>query len=104
MSESRITTLGGLHPDDPAVFEIGPSGQYRDYLVLTEEERALEFLRPLRTSYTHTVCEALTQMVKEIAETFAREPGFYSTMYCRSCKAMVPVGELRWADGGTVGT
>lgn len=37
----------------PGLREPLPSGQQRDYLVLSEEERAKEFVRPLRTTYRH---------------------------------------------------
>lgn len=32
---------------------LGPDGQQRDYLVLSEEERAKGFVRPVRRSYKH---------------------------------------------------
>ena len=39
--------------NDPGLKEILPDGQQRNYLVLSEEERAKDFLRPVRTSYRH---------------------------------------------------
>lgn len=40
-------------PNDPELKEIEPSGMQKSYLVLSEEERAKGFVRPLRTSYIH---------------------------------------------------
>lgn len=40
-------------PDDPLLREIRPDGQQRSYLVLSEEERARGFIRPVRTTYKH---------------------------------------------------
>lgn len=40
-------------PTDPALRETVPGGQQKAYLVLTEEERAKGFVRPLRRSYRH---------------------------------------------------
>jgi hypothetical protein len=41
------------NPQDPALREIEQSGMQKSYLVLSDEERAKGFVRPLRTSYRH---------------------------------------------------
>lgn len=39
--------------DDPGLRKIGPDGQQETYLVLSDEERAKGFVRPVRRSYRH---------------------------------------------------
>jgi hypothetical protein len=39
--------------NDPALKNIGPDGMQEKYLVLSDEERAKGFVRPLRKSYKH---------------------------------------------------
>lgn len=43
-------------PDDPCLKAQEPSGQNSCYLVLSEEERAKGFIRPVRTQYRHVGC------------------------------------------------
>lgn len=73
------------------------------YLVLSEEERAAGFVRPVRESYVHVVerggCGAVTTMGRAIAETYARDPHFYGATYCIGCQRHRPVGvdgEFEW--------
>jgi len=40
-------------PNDPNLKVIEPSGMQKSYLVLSEEERAKGFVRPVRRSYKH---------------------------------------------------
>lgn len=102
--------------------EIDPAtGQQRGYLVLAEEERAKGFVRPVRRNYIHTGtnpkmhgpvlikadtdgCGALTKQSRDIAETYARDPTFYSSTYCISCRKHFPVSQFRWEDGTVVGS
>lgn len=82
-------------------------GQQRDYIVLSDAERAKGFVRPVRRTYIHTVCGAATTMGQAIAETYARNPGFYSGTFCARCRTHFPVGpegEFTWEDGSKVGT
>lgn len=72
------------------------------YLVLSDEERAKGFVRPLRTKYVHQTCGAVTTMGLAIAETYARDPGFYGATFCVRCSMHRPVGEhgeFVWDDG-----
>lgn len=66
---------------------IGPDGQQRIYLVLSDDERSKGFKRPVRTSYTHTKCGRSTRMGLKLSETYAREPDFYSGTFCAVCGA-----------------
>lgn len=100
-------TLSGDPPDPnyrgPAPKPIDPAtGMHQDYWVLSKEERAKGFVRPVRKSYKHLKCGAVTTMNIAIAETYARSPGFYSATYCVECKDHYPVGsdgEFVWMDG-----
>jgi len=91
-------------PNDPRLThgsDTEPVEQAEVYLVLSEEERAKGFVRPLRLSYWHTVCGAVTTMNQAIAETYARNPQFYGGTYCATCYQHRPVGpdgEFHWVD------
>jgi hypothetical protein len=97
-------------PNDPRLThgaDAEPVPQAEAYLVLSDEERAQGFIRPVRRSYIHDVCGALTTMSQSIAETYARDPHFYGATYCTTCCKHRPVGadgEFRWEDGTRVGT
>jgi hypothetical protein len=94
-------------PDDP---ELGhgadrePKGMNSKYLVLSEEERAKGFVRPVYRSYLHhdPECGAVTTMGLALCETYARRPGFYGATYCCRCMMHRPVGaegEFTWVAG-----
>lgn len=93
------------HGPDPAD---GPSRpQAEAYLVLPEEERAKGFVRPVRTQYWHAVCGRITIMGTALAETYARDPGFYGATFCAHCGRHRPVGEhgeFYWCDQDNAGT
>lgn len=97
-------------PQDPRLthgVDDAPVPQAEAYLVLSEEERAKGYVRPVRRTYIHEVCGAATTMSRPIAETYARLPGFYGTTYCIRCLRHLPVGpngEFVWEDGTKVGT
>ena len=84
-----------------------PVPQADVYLVLSEDERAKGFVRPVRRSYIHEVCGAETTMGVALAETYARDPRFYGATFCCRCSMHRPVGaagEFVWLDGTKVGT
>lgn len=141
---------------------IGPDGQQKNYLVLSEEERQKGFVRPVREVYLHIGrkicgkparlgralppgkvafvcinasnhegectgwtavaqsqldrlqatgylggCGTETRMGRALAETYARQPDFYSGTFCCACRDHYPVGEVGefiWPDGTKVGT
>lgn len=97
MSEEKPrTTLSDGTQIYPGHREIDPAtGQQKGYVVLAEEERAKGFVRPVRRSYKHLSCGGVTTMGVTLAETYAREPGFYSGTFCATCGTHFPVG----ADG-----
>jgi hypothetical protein len=88
--------------------EINPNtGQQKGYVVLSPAERANGFVRPVRRTYIHEKCRTSTTMGLAIAETYAREPYFYSGTFCCDCRGHFPVGadgEFIWEDGSKVGT
>ena len=69
------------------------SGQQKGYVVLTATERAKGFVRPYRDAYRHLKCGKITTMSRDIAETYARDPSFYSGTFCTTCRGHFPVGE-----------
>lgn len=108
---------GSPVPADNSHTELKANGQQREYVVLTPEERAKGFLKPVRKSYVHTganpkmhgdrvlvkpdvgACGGLTRMGLAIAETYAREPSFYSGTFCVNCNQHFKLTEFRWEDG-----
>lgn len=94
MSEASRRTLSDGTQIYPAHREIDPkTGQQRGYVVLAEEERAKGFVRPVRRTYVHSTCGSSTTMGQTIAETYARDPWFYSKTFCVHCGDHFPVGE-----------
>lgn len=132
--------LGAPQPIDPK------TGMHGAYWVLSAEERAKGFVRPVRRTYVHTGerptyplrvltdeerarhaafgyamyeaypedsaalgrfwtakdltsgCHGITTMGIAIAETYAREPGFYGSTFCCRCGVHLPVSQFTW-DG-----
>jgi hypothetical protein len=100
--------------------EIQPSGMQKDYVVLTADERAKGFVRPVRRTYIHVghdaefynnshvlvragkmnsgrrACGGRTTMALPIAETYARDPQFYTGTFCTGCGAHLPLDEFIW--------
>lgn len=88
------TTLSNGMPVTPDHRQIDPAtGMQKGYVVLSKEEREKGFVRPVRSSYVHEKCGAVTRMGTTIAETYARNPQFYSETYCCACKDHFPVGK-----------
>ena len=101
------TTLADGSPVTNDHRDLLPNGQQKGYVVLSEDERAKGFVRPVRRSYVHEKCGAVTKMAQSIAETYARDPFFYSGTFCAVCGSHFPVGEdgeFMWDDGSKVGS
>lgn len=113
--------------NDPDLKVVGSDGMQKKYLMLSDEERAKGFVRPVRRTYVHVGvggseidpndmsksglkgngCGVATSMGQALAETYARDPKFYGATYCVGCKDHYPVGEngeFVWDDGSRVGT
>lgn len=86
-------------PTDPDLThgaDDGPVEQAKKYLVLSEAERAKGFVRPVRRSYVHSRCGAVTSMGSALAETYARDPKVYGATFCTHCSMHLPVSEFLW--------
>lgn len=89
----QVLTDGSKVPEDRSHTALRPNGQQEGYVVLCDTERAKGFVRPYRDAYKHLKCGHITTMGRKIAETYARDPGFYSGTFCVGCGAHFPVGE-----------
>jgi hypothetical protein len=91
-------------PNDPLLKrgQRNETGQHETYLVLSEEERAKGFVRPLRRSYVHDKCGAVTLMGLALCETYARDPFFYGATFCVGCNGHYPVEQFKWDEDGEV--
>ena len=89
----------GLTTDraDACLGEIEPSGMQKCYLVLSDEDVAKGFVRPVRRAYVHLACGTETVMGQRIAETYAAQPHFYGGTFCVGCRAHFDLHSL---DGG----
>lgn len=144
MTEAKTTLTDG-RPVYDGHDELKANGQQRDYVVLSAEERARGFVRPVRHSYRHVGppppanlrdltpeeherydqygyvkfepysedrspitgrfwkqadldrlgagCGVVTTMGTALAETYARDPNFYSGTFCCGCGKHFRVGE-----------
>lgn len=99
---TKKRTLSGRPPLNPydvrAPAPVNPAtGMHDDYWVLTDDERAKGYVRPVRREYIHNRCNERTIMAKAIAETFARDPKFYGETYCAACRQHYRCNEFTWA-------
>lgn len=101
----RTLTDGSPVPANGEHTQDRGDGQQKGYVVLSAEERAKGFVRPVRQKYVHKKCGNVTHMGLALAETYARDPGFYSGTFCCGCGSHFPLNEFLW-DGTneTVGT
>lgn len=100
MNEKTMLTDGRAVTADHR--DINPAtGMQKGYVVLTPEERAKGFVRPVRDIYKHTACGTTTVMGRSIAETYARQPSFYSGTFCAHCRSHFPLDQFTWLDDGS---
>ena len=92
-SPAPRTTLADRTQVYPEHRRLKLNGQQEGYVVLADEERAKGFVRPVRRSYKHLKCGGVTTMGQKLAETYARDPYFYSGTFCGFCGNHFPVGE-----------
>jgi hypothetical protein len=111
MSDEPKAVLVGGKPVTADHREIDPAtGMQKEYVVLSDAERAKGFVRPYRDKYIHvgvggteaaltgTGCGVETRMHREISETYARDPKFYNGTFCVGCKKHLPLEEFIWSD------
>lgn len=109
---ARILVSGAPVPEDYSHTELKENGQQKDYIVLTASERSKGFVRPYRDAYRHLKCGKITTMSRAIAETYARDPHFYTGTFCTTCGSHFPIGEtgefvwyeMNGTEGPKVGT
>lgn len=99
-SADRQMTTGEPVPADSSHTELRADGQQKGYVVLTPEERAKGFVKPVRRSYTHKPCGGITTMGVALAETYARDPNFYSGTFCCECGKHFPLDQFNWEPDG----
>jgi|GEM_PF-4008294 len=100
-SDNKHTT----DPNDPRLSQRSETDprQHAVHYVLSEEERAKGFVRPVRRSYLHLTCRGATTMSLPLAESTARNPKLYNRSFCFKCGDYFPIGEFVWMeDDGTV--
>jgi len=90
---ARVLISGDAVPADYSHTELKENGQQKDYIVLAADERCKGFARPYRDAYRHLKCGKITTMSRAIAETYARDPNFYTGTFCTSCYGHFPIGE-----------
>lgn len=95
---ARVLTDGSPVTQD--ALELQSNGQQKGYVVLSPEERAKGFVRPVRRSYIHEACGVVTTMGLALCETYARDPKFYSGTFCSGCSTHFPVKEFKWTEDG----
>jgi len=94
----RTLTNGAPVPENYEHTQDRGDGQQKGYVVLSAEERAKGFIRPVRENYVHKTCGVVTRMGLALAETYARDPKFYSGTFCVGCGKHFPLDEFTW-DG-----
>lgn len=98
---NQVLISGQPVPEDRSHTEINPAtGMQRDYVVLSPEERAKGFVKPVRRSYVHQACGVQTSMSIDLSQTYARDPRFYSGTFCVGCRAHFPLNEFVWDPDG----
>lgn len=108
----RMLISGAPVPEDRSHTEINPAtGMQRDYIVLSDAERAKGFVKPVRRKYIHAYpseinrqigCGGETTMGTALAETYARNPRFYNGTFCVHCKTHFPLNQFIWDGGGAL--
>jgi hypothetical protein len=103
---ARQLSGGGAVTEDHR--DIKDNGQQKGYVVLTAAERAKGFVQPVRRTYVHKKCGVATTMSQDLAETYARDPKFYSGTFCCGCRKHFTFGaedgDFVWDDGSKVGS
>jgi hypothetical protein len=99
MSDTQLTD-GSPVPADRSHTQIDPNtGMQRGYIVLSPEERARGFVKPVRRTYVHK-CGVATTMGVALAQTYAANPRFYSGTFCCGCRTHFPLNEFVWDPDG----
>ena len=92
MTKTTLTDGSPVTPDHRDIDSA--TGMQKAYVVLSADERAKGYVRPVRRAYLHEKCGGVTTMGSALAETYARSPSFYNGTFCAICRAHFPVGAL----------
>lgn len=126
VDRSNQCTTDGRSPEEVRAEQRGDpeAGQHKSYVVLCDAEREKGFVRPVRCTYVHVGegghevdpnnpsksglkgngCGVATSMGDKLAETYARDPKFYTSTFCAGCNKHFPVSEFVWDDGEVLGS
>ena len=67
-------------------------GQFENHPTIEEGD----FVQPVRESYVHDACGGTTKMGRQLAESWARDPDYYTETFCAVCQDYYPVGTFVW--------
>lgn len=81
----------------PEPFDYGktlPNGQHERH----PSEVQPEYVQPIRHKYIHQRCQTETVMRgHNLAETYATNPGYYTSTFCVGCRDYFPIAEFYWS-------
>jgi len=107
-------TVKGEEPTMPAsspapTAERLADGQHADHWAMCPTElMTTPTKRPVRRDYLHSICGGVTTAPVQCAETMARDPSYYTSTFCCTCRSYFSIGaagNFTWCDDGTkVGT
>ena len=86
------------HPDHPGLNQSKENGQNKVYLVLSDEERAKGFVRPLRLSYVHGGRKPRFSLRDLTAEEQERHAGYDYVKYEEYPESESPVCGRYWTQ------
>src|SRR5882672_3988387 len=95
---TQRTTIGGMHPDDPAHRELLESGMQRDYVILTPEERHRGYVRPVRRSYVHVGLQEPYQLRDVTEEERGKYEGCEYVKYEKYLESRAPLVGRFWTQ------
>lgn len=76
-----------------------PDGQYERYPTDRAEG---QFVAPLRHTYIHQTCGTRTKVGSLIAETYAKNPNYYTHTFCVHCKDHYSIEQFNWVEDGVL--
>ena len=85
-------------PNSPCLHEVKPDGQNECYLVLSEEERAKGFVRPLRKTYKHIGPKLLNKLRDLTEEEHERYDQFKYVKFEEYSEDKLPVLGKYWTQ------
>lgn len=90
-----------VHPSNAHVRKL-KDGQQTSYVRMSDARIAgTPAIRPYRRMIRHLTCMTVTEMHEKMAQTIAREPGFYKALFCAKCGKHFKIGadgEFIWKD------